>query len=47
MKKTLRERPWILIVALLAIFVAANAAVLIAAQSSHGPDLLDRVPSPK
>lgn len=36
----LRERPWLLIVALLLLFVGANTAVLVAAQMSHGPDLL-------
>lgn len=34
------KRPWLWIVALLVLFVSANIAVLVAAQLSHGPDLL-------
>lgn len=34
------KRPWLWIVALLALFVTANVAVFVAAQLSHGPDLL-------
>lgn len=41
MREMLRKRPWLLIVLLLGIMVSANLAVLVAAQSSHGPDLLE------
>lgn len=40
----MKKRPWLWIVALLALFVAANVAVLVAAQMSHGPDLLENAP---
>lgn len=41
MREMIRKRPWLLIVLLLGIMVSANVAVLIAAQASHGPDLLE------
>lgn len=41
MREMLRKRPWLLIVLLLGIMATANVAVLIAAQSSHGADLLE------
>ncbi|AKU92988.1 hypothetical protein [Vulgatibacter incomptus] len=40
MKRFLADRPWLFVVVLLAIFVAANLAVLVAAQLSHGPDVI-------
>ncbi len=41
MREIIRKRPWLLIVLLLGIMVSANVAVLVAAQASHGPDLLE------
>lgn len=41
MKAFLRERPWIWIFLLLALFTTANVSVFLAAQASHGPDLLE------
>jgi hypothetical protein len=41
MRAYLRERPWIWIVLLLGLFASANVAVFVAAQASHGPDLLE------
>lgn len=41
MREMIRKRPWLLIVLLLGLMVSANVAVLVAAQASHGPDLLE------
>lgn len=41
MRAFLRERPWIWIFLLLGMFATANIAVFLAAQASHGPDLLE------
>ena len=40
MKRWIKERPWIWIFLVLALFVTVNAILLYVAQSSHGPDLL-------
>lgn len=40
MREMLRKRPWLLIVLLLGIMVVMDIGVLVAAQMSHGPDLL-------
>ncbi len=41
MREAIRKRPWLLIILLLGIMVTADVAVLVAAQASHGPDLLE------
>jgi hypothetical protein len=41
MREILRKRPWLLILLLLGIMVTMDVAVLVAAQMSHGPDLLE------
>lgn len=40
MTEYIRQRPWIWVLVILALFVGVNILLLVVATSSHGPDLM-------